>query len=149
MFLFKPNANVVSINGQLPTMRRIYGSRFLLIGKGLTGQIKRYDYPRDKLRVTELTVESANEPVIVRPVLVFDVIQHKFDGKTYAVAIGASTDSVQINALIDRLKPQPIPESLLMKGDPYEQNKLYPLHQPRGYVEVEHCSQTERRAEQG
>ncbi|MEJ6258736.1 hypothetical protein PV079_21250 [Klebsiella pneumoniae] len=39
---------------------------FLLIGKGLTGQIKRYDYPRDKLRVTELTVESANEPVIVR-----------------------------------------------------------------------------------
>lgn len=46
---------------------------FLLIGKGLTGQIKRYDYPRDKLRVTELTVESANEPVIVRPVLVFDV----------------------------------------------------------------------------
>lgn len=54
---------------------------FLLIGKGLTGQIKRYDYPRDKLRVTELTVESANEPVIVRPVLVFDVIQHKFDGK--------------------------------------------------------------------
>lgn len=121
MFLFKPNANVVSINGQLPTMRRIYGSRFLLIGKGLTGQIKRYDYPRDKLRVTELTVESANEPVIVRPVLVFDVIQHKFDGKTYAVAIGASTDSVQINALIDRLKPQPIPESLLMKGDPYEQ----------------------------
>nr|HDI1994638.1 hypothetical protein [Klebsiella pneumoniae] len=77
---------------------------FLLIGKGLTGQIKRYDYPRDKLRVTELTVESANEPVIVRPVLVFDVIQHKFDGKTYAVAIGASTDSVQINALIDRLK---------------------------------------------
>ncbi|EMG2464340.1 hypothetical protein V4253_005408, partial [Klebsiella pneumoniae] len=85
------------------------------------GQIKRYDYPRDKLRVTELTVESANEPVIVRPVLVFDVIQHKFDGKTYAVAIGASTDSVQINALIDRLKPQPIPESLLMKGDPYEQ----------------------------
>ncbi len=59
---------------------------FLLIGKGLTGQIKRYDYPRDKLRVTELTVESANEPVIVRPVLVFDVIQHKFDGKTYAVA---------------------------------------------------------------
>ncbi len=35
---------------------------FLLIGKGLTGQIKRYDYPRDKLRVTELTVESANEP---------------------------------------------------------------------------------------
>lgn len=51
----------------------------------------------------------------------FDVIQHKFDGKTYAVAIGASTDSVQINALIDRLKPQPIPESLLMKDDPYEQ----------------------------
>ncbi|HBT4583544.1 TPA: hypothetical protein R6322_002661 [Klebsiella pneumoniae] len=94
---------------------------FLLIGKGLTGQIKRCDYPKDKLRVTELTVESANEPAIVRPVLVFDVVQHKYDGKTYAIAIGASSDSVQINALIDRLKPQPIPESLLIKGDPSDQ----------------------------
>ncbi|WP_155023210.1 hypothetical protein [Enterobacter hormaechei] len=94
---------------------------FLLIGKGLTGQIKRYDYPRDKLRVTELAVESANEPATVRPALVFDVFQHKYDGKTYAIAIGISTDSVQINALIDRLKPQPIPESLLIKGAPSEQ----------------------------
>ena len=94
---------------------------FLLIGKGLTGQIKRCDYPKDKLRVTELTVESANEPATVRSPLVFDVIQHKHDGKAYAIAIGESTDSVQIDALIDRLKPQPIPESLLIKGDHSEQ----------------------------
>lgn len=88
----------------------------LLIGNGLTGEVKSCDYPRSKFRVTEVTVQSANAPSPVTPSKIFDVILHRYDGNTYAIGIGQSTDSVQIEELIDSKKPKPIPADLLQKN---------------------------------
>lgn len=88
----------------------------LLIGNGLTGEVKSYDYPRSKFRVTEVTVQSANAPSSVTPSKIFDVILHRYNGNTYAIGIGKSTDSVQIESLIDSSKPKPIPAHLLQKN---------------------------------
>lgn len=88
----------------------------LLIGNGLTGEVKSCDYPRGKFRVTEVAVHSANAPSQVTPSKIFDVILHRYNGNTYAVGIGQSTDSGQIEALIDSRKPKPIPADLLQKN---------------------------------
>lgn len=90
---------------------------FLLIGNGLTGEIKKYDYPRKKLHITEVTVQSAANPGPGNHVRSFDAVLHQYNGKTYAVGIGQSTDSIQMEGLIDSKKPNPVPESLLLRDD--------------------------------
>lgn len=87
--------------------------QFLLIGHGLTGKIKSHEYPCNKLRITEVTVESANNHSVGAPVKTFDVIQHMHNGEFYAIAVGASTNSIQIESLIDSTKLKPIPKHLL------------------------------------
>ncbi|QSW33796.1 MULTISPECIES: hypothetical protein [Leclercia] len=79
----------------------------LLIGNGLTGEVKMYDYPNKKFLVTEVTVQSANAA------RVFDVVLHEYNGKTYAIGIGKATDSLQVESLIDTKQPKPIPGNLL------------------------------------
>lgn len=85
----------------------------LLIGNGLTGEIKKYDYPTKKFRVTDVKVSSSNAQPQANLVRTFDVVLHRYNGQTYAIGIGSSTDSLQIESLIDKNKPKPIPGNLL------------------------------------
>lgn len=90
---------------------------FLLIGHGLTGEIKKHFYDGEKLNIKKLTVQPADHPRSDELALSFDVILHKYDGSTYAVGLGSSTDSIQIEGLIDWKKPKPIPVCLLPADD--------------------------------
>lgn len=86
---------------------------YLFIGHGLDGQIKKDDYPQQKLMVVEVEVVTAGNGSRGKPVKLFEVTQHQYQGEFYAVAIGRSTDSVEINWLIENSGVKPIPKELL------------------------------------
>ncbi|WP_333896646.1 hypothetical protein [Mixta calida] len=86
---------------------------YLLIGNGLTGEVKSYDYSEGKLEVKEIKVIPANGVTPGNPVRVFSVVHHLYNGKLYAVGIASDTDSLQIEGLIDKTRINPIPQELL------------------------------------
>lgn len=86
---------------------------YLLIGHGMDGQIKHFDYPNEKLFVTEVHVEAAGSGAKGRPVKFFNVHHVNYDGSIYAVAIARSCSDAEVLRFIADSGVKPIPESLL------------------------------------
>ncbi|MCZ7836158.1 hypothetical protein [Atlantibacter hermannii] len=86
---------------------------FLLIGNGLTGKIKKHHYTGQKFNLKNITVEPANPTPFNNLVEEFSVILHLYNNETYAIGLAESSDSLQIESLIDKTKIKPIPKALL------------------------------------
>ncbi|HIB3268482.1 hypothetical protein [Citrobacter youngae] len=86
---------------------------YIFIGQGLDGKIKVDDYPKKKLLVTEVTVQSAASGANGTPIKIFEVDYFRYKGSVYAVAIGRSTDGNEIIKFIEMSGVKPIPEELL------------------------------------
>lgn len=86
---------------------------YVFIGQGLDGQIKVDDYPKKKLLVAEVVVQSAASGASGTPLKTFEVDHFEHNGLVYAVAIGRSTDSNEIIKFIESSGVKPIPEELL------------------------------------
>lgn len=86
---------------------------YLLIGHGMDGKIKKHDYPKDKLWVTEIKIEAAGSESQQRPVKTFTVQQYRYNNASYAVAVARSVTPEDIERLINKSKVKPIPEELL------------------------------------
>ncbi|HFT7523576.1 hypothetical protein ACVGWB_18845 [Enterobacter mori] len=86
---------------------------YLFIGRGLDGEIKTDDYPKQKLLVGEVTVQAAGCGSHGTPLKTFEVNHFPHNGHVYAVAIGRSTTGQEIIQLIESSGVKPIPDELL------------------------------------
>lgn len=86
---------------------------YLLIGHGMDGEIKRDEYPKDKLVIHETILMSNHQPRTPQPSKFFEVNVINDGGALYAVAIARSTNSSEIIRMIKDSGLKPIPEELL------------------------------------
>ncbi|MDF2040864.1 MULTISPECIES: hypothetical protein [unclassified Pantoea] len=86
---------------------------YLLVGHGRDGQIKRDDFPKDRLSVYSVQVRRAGEGHMGDPVHTFVVHRVAHGGAIYAIGIARNISEHEIKMLIDESGVTPIPENLL------------------------------------
>lgn len=85
---------------------------YLLIGHGRDGEIKRDEYPKERLRVFKVQVRRASDAHQGDPIQTFQVHRVNHKGAVYAVGLAKNIGEHEIKRLIDESGMSPIPEDL-------------------------------------